>query len=59
MSVWKDFRQTMRKEESQWVLWALGGGGLLGLKRRAWDLALIRREKEQVCFILILYFLQF
>lgn len=57
MSVWKDFRQTMRKEESQWVLWALRG--LLGLKRRAWDLALIRREKEQVCFILLLYFLQF
>lgn len=56
MSVWKDFRQTMRKEtvESRWVLWALRG--LFSLECRAWDLTLARRE-EQVRFILLLYFL--
>lgn len=50
MSVWKDFRQTMREErvESPWVLWALSS-----LKCRAWDLALIRRGKGLV-FILLL-----
>lgn len=55
MSVWKDFRQTMRKGESQRVLWAMRGP--LSLKHRAWDLALIRKEKEQMCFILFSAFL--
>lgn len=29
--------------------------GPLSLEHRAWDLALIRKEKEQMCFILFIF----